>query len=193
MSGTDQSGYGTDPSQPSTPVNGQSISAYSSYPGSNSSIYSIPSANSSMYSIPYSAGYNPYPVSSSTTSMGTGYGPQNTTMDVAEGLNERSGGSQFEVYDKTLNVNQKHELTTEAATTGATALAVGIGGMAVGAAAGSIRSTKLDKNGNMVDADGNRTTKEHAVRTTNKSKGAVLGLLVGLGAGGAWSLFNRNS
>jgi|GEM_PF-2806165 len=156
-------------------------SPYSSYMGSY---------GTSPYAMPYGGSY--YPPSSSTTSMGTAYGDGKGALTQAEALNERTDG-QLHAYKDQAKFDQEKQLQHNGIETAEMAVAMGIAGGAVGAAAGSIRSTKLDKHGNMVDAHGNATNnKENAVKTTSKGKGAVIGLLVGLGAGAGWSLFNRN-
>src|SRR6478609_9469336 len=78
--------------------------AYSSYGGSygTSPYSSIPYAGPTYAGAnPYGAtypGYNPYPMSSSTTSLGTAYGDGKGALTQAEALNERSGGDQLHVY-----------------------------------------------------------------------------------------------
>jgi hypothetical protein len=155
-------------------------SPYSSYMGSY---------GTSPYAMPYGGSY--YPPSSSTTSMGTAYGDGKGALTQAEALNTRTDG-QLHAYKDQAEFDKNKELESNGIQTAEMAAAMAIAGGAVGAAAGSIRSTKLNKHGQPVDAHGNVVSKENAVKTTSKGKGAVIGLLVGLGAGAGWSLFNRN-
>ena len=57
--------------------------------------------------------------------------------------------------------------------------------MAGGIAAGSIRSTKMDKNGKPVTNDG------EVVKKTSKTKYGIIAGLAGLGAGAVYSVLNR--
>jgi hypothetical protein len=150
-------------------------SPYSSYMGSY---------GTSPYSMPYSGSY--YPPSSSTTSMGTAYGNGQGAITQAEALNMRTDG-QVAAYKDQADFDKNQHLEQNGINTAEMAGAMGIAGLAVGAAAGSIHTTKMKHGKPVLDEHGN------AVKTTSRGKGALIGALVGIGMGAGWSLFNRNN